>query len=43
MKTFSSGSMADFILKTAGGINIAADGVPSQGTNIDVYGKERKK
>lgn len=41
MKTFTSGSMADFVLRTAGGINIADDGTPSRGTNIAIYGKER--
>lgn len=41
MKTFSNGSMADFVLKTAGGINIADDARPSRGSNIAVYGKER--
>ncbi len=41
MKTFTSGSMADFVLNTAGGINIADDGTPSRGTNIAIYGKER--
>jgi len=41
MKTFTSGSMADFVLRTAGGINIADDGIPSRGTNIAIYGKER--
>lgn len=41
MKTFSSGSMADFVLKAAGGINIADDGIPSRGTNIAIYGKEK--
>ena len=41
MKTFSSGSMADFVLTTAGGINIADDGSPSRGTNIAIYGKEK--
>lgn len=41
MKTFTRGSMADFVLKTAGGINIADDGTPSRGTNIAIYGKER--
>lgn len=40
MKTFSPGSMADFVLTTAGGINIADDAAPSRGTNIAVYGKE---
>lgn len=41
MKTFSNGSMADFVLKTAGGVNIADDGSPSRGTNIAIYGKEK--
>ncbi len=41
MKTFSNGSMADFVLKAAGGINIADDGTPSRGTNIAIYGKEK--
>lgn len=41
MKTFTKGAMADFVLKAAGGINIAADGTPSRGTNIAIYGKEK--
>lgn len=41
MKTISRGSMADFVLKTAGGINIADNAAPSRGTNIANYGKEK--
>ncbi|MFW6054352.1 MAG: ABC transporter substrate-binding protein [Thermodesulfobacteriota bacterium] len=41
MKTFSPGAMPLFVLKTAGGINVAQDARPSRGTNIAVYGKER--
>lgn len=41
MKTFSEGSMADFIIKTVGGINVASDGISSRGTNIAIYGKEK--
>lgn len=41
MKTFTPGAMADFVLVTAGGINVAIDGTPSRGTNIARYGKER--
>lgn len=41
MKTFSQGSMAIFVLETAGGINIAADAKPVRGTNIAAFGKER--
>ncbi len=41
MKTFTPGSMALFALKTAGGINVAADAKASRGTNIGNYGKER--
>lgn len=41
MKTFSPGAMALFVLKTAGGVNVATDARPSRGTNIAVYGKER--
>jgi iron complex transport system substrate-binding protein len=41
MKTFTKGAMADFVLVTAGGVNLAADGTPSRGTNIAIYGKER--
>lgn len=41
MRTFTYGSMGDFILTTAGGINIAGDGISSRGTNIAIYGKEK--
>ncbi len=41
MKTFTAGSMADFVLKTAGGINIANDAKSSRKTNIAIYGKEK--
>lgn len=41
MRTFTNGSMGDFILTTAGGINVANDGIPSRGTNIAFYGKEK--
>ncbi len=41
MKTFAPGSMALFVLETAGGINVAADARPSRGSNIGIYGKER--
>lgn len=41
MKTFAIGTMGDFVLKTAGGINVADDGLPSRGTNIAIYGKEK--
>ncbi|RLB94211.1 MAG: ABC transporter substrate-binding protein [Deltaproteobacteria bacterium] len=41
MKTFTRGSMADFVLTASGGINVADDGAPSRGTNIAIYGKER--
>jgi len=41
MKTFTRGAMADYVLVTAGGINVASDGTPSRGTNIAIYGKER--
>jgi iron complex transport system substrate-binding protein len=41
MKTFAPGSMAIFVLQTAGGINIAADAEPVRQTNIAAYGKER--
>ncbi|MEW5736722.1 MAG: ABC transporter substrate-binding protein [Thermodesulfobacteriota bacterium] len=40
-KTFSPGAMAIFALTAAGGLNAAADAVPSRGTNIAVFGKER--
>ena len=41
MKTFVPGSMAMFVLKSAGGVNVATDAVSSRGTNIGIYGKER--
>jgi iron complex transport system substrate-binding protein len=41
MKTFSKDSMAVFCLESAGGINVAPDAVPSRGTNIGIYGKEK--
>ncbi len=41
MKTFSQGAMALFVLKTAGGVNVAKDARTSRGTNIAIYGKER--
>jgi iron complex transport system substrate-binding protein len=41
MRTFSKGAMACFALETAGGINIATDALPSRGTNIAIYGKEK--
>ena len=41
MKTFVPGSMAIFVLESAGGINVASDAVSSRGTNIGIYGKER--
>ena len=41
MKTFSQDSISMFVLKTAGGINIATDAMASRGTNIAIYGKER--
>lgn len=41
MKTFSDGAMPIFALETAGGVNVAADAVPSRNTNIANYGKER--
>lgn len=41
MKTFHSGSMAIFALKTAGGINIAEDAPQVRTTNIASFGKER--
>ncbi|QJB58215.1 ABC transporter substrate-binding protein [Pseudodesulfovibrio sp. zrk46] len=39
--TFSPGSMPIFVMKTAGGRNIAADAKPRHGTNIASYGLER--
>ncbi len=41
MKTFVPGSMAIFVLESAGGVNVAMDAVSSRGTNIGIYGKER--
>lgn len=41
MKTFVPGSMAMFVLESAGGVNVATDAVSSRGTNIGIYGKER--
>jgi len=41
MKTFSPSSIAIFALKSAGGINVAADAKAVRGTNIAAYGKER--
>lgn len=41
MKTFTDGAMPIFALKTAGGINIAADAKSSRNTNIAIYGKEK--
>ncbi len=40
MKTFAPSSIALFALKTAGGINVAADAKSTHGTNIADYGKE---
>ncbi|HHD63960.1 MAG TPA: ABC transporter substrate-binding protein [Desulfobulbaceae bacterium] len=41
MKTFAPGSMAIFVLESAGGINVAADATQVRKTNIAAYGKER--
>ena len=41
MKTFTPDSMAAYVLKTAGGINIAEDALQVRTTNIAFYGKER--
>ena len=41
MKTFTPGSMPVFALKTAGGINVAAEAMSVRGTNIAYFGKER--
>ena len=41
MKTFAPGSIAMFVLESAGGINIAADAGQINKTNIAAYGKER--
>ena len=40
-KTFSPTSISMFVLKTAGGINIAGDAVTVRNTNIAEYGKEK--
>jgi len=42
MKTFAPGALALFCLKTAGGVNVAADAVPvRKGSLIAPYGKEK--
>ncbi len=41
MKTFTRNSMPGFVLKTAGGINIAIDAQTSRNSNIANYGKEK--
>ena len=41
LSTFSPGSMPLFVLKRAGGINVAPDARPKRGTNIASYGLER--
>jgi iron complex transport system substrate-binding protein len=41
MKTFSTHSMAIFVLETAGGINIASDAIVVRKSNIAAYGKEK--
>jgi len=41
MKTFAPGSMAIFVLESAGGINAAKDAARVRKTNIAAYGKER--
>lgn len=41
MKTFSPEAMAIFVLKSAGGINVAKDAKPVRETNIAFYGKEK--
>jgi cobalamin transport system substrate-binding protein len=41
MKTFTANSMPGFVLKVAGGNNIAIDAKASRNTNIANYGKER--
>ena len=41
MKTFAPGSMALFVLESAGGINVARDAARMRETNIAAYGKER--
>lgn len=41
MRTFAPSAMPMFVLKSAGGINVAVDAAPRRGTNIADYGKER--
>lgn len=41
MKTFTPASMAIFVLENGGGVNVAADAVARNSTNIADYGKER--
>ena len=41
MKTFSPDSISMFVLRAAGGVNVADDADPVRGTNIAAYGKER--
>lgn len=41
MKTFAAGSIAMFVLETAGGVNAATDASQMRKTNIAAYGKER--
>jgi len=41
MKTFAQDSPAMFVLRTAGGKNVATDATSVRGTNIAAYGKER--
>jgi len=41
MKTFSPDSITMFVLKSAGGVNVAADAHAVRRTNIAAYGKER--
>ncbi len=41
MKTFSPTSTAMYVLKQAGGVNIATDAIQVRKTNIAAYGKER--
>lgn len=41
LRTVSKDSMAAWALELAGGENVAEDAVPSKGSNIAIYGKER--
>lgn len=41
MKTFAPDAMAMFVLKSAGGVNVAEDARQMRKTNIAAYGKER--